>query len=86
MKLSRGEAEVLRYADEITRRLEGGEKYAVIHRDLVERGGVSLGVSAFRELSKRLPRLDNLSVSRLFGEAPCSHPIRVIPITGKVAA
>ena len=86
MKLSRGEAEVLRYADEITRRLEDGEKYAVIHRDLVERGGVSLGVDSFRELSKRLPRLDNLSVSRLFGEAPYPHPIRVIPITGKVAA
>ena len=66
MKKSRPLGEMLRNADEITRRVEAGEKNSEIHRDLVERGIVTINVDSFRKWVKRLPSFDNLSVSRLF--------------------
>ena len=86
MKLSRGYAEVLRNADEISRRIEAGEKYSAIHRDLVERGIVSIQVQCFRIWAKRLTSFDNLSVSRLFQQLPKDQSAVPLIHIGRVAA
>jgi len=86
MKKSRGYSEVMRCADEIIERREEGETYSEIHRTLVARGVISLGIESFRTLAKQLPELDKLSVSRLFERLPKEQKVVWVPITGEVAA
>ena len=86
MKKSRGYSEIMRCADEIIERREEGDTYSEIHRILVDRGVISLGIEAFRPLAKQLPVLDNLSVSRLFEHLPKDQGVVQIPMNGEVVA
>jgi len=86
MKKSRGYSEIMRCADEIIERREEGETYSEIHRSLVDRGVVSLGIEWFRILAKQLPALDNLSISRLFENLPDEQRVLEIPMNGEVLA
>ena len=86
MKKSRGYSEIMRCADEIIERREEGDTYSEIHRTLVDRGVISLGIERFRKLAKQLPALDNLSVSRLFEHLREEQRVIPIPMNGEVAA